>query len=1094
MNQVRKTHSPDYYFRSFQFLILFLFLMVPPVMWGQTQHHVTGSIYDKETGEELIGVAIRVKDSSIGAVSDYSGKYTIIVPTANSILEFSYLGYQTQTIILSGQTVLNVAMENDVKVLGEVVVVGYGTQKKETVTGAISSVSNEQISRIPVSNISNMLVGQAPGISSVQSSGEPGRDAATIRIRGISTFNDNGQEPLIVIDGIQQTQDALNAMDANEIENINILKDASATAVYGVKGANGVIIVTTKRGKKGKISINFSANFGVNTLTSMIKSTNSYDWAMFRNQAIMNDGDPSKYNLIFTEDDLWKFKNKQDYTDKELAGMGLSEEQKKRIRERGALYYTDNDWYKETYGKKGYQQQYNLNISGGTDFIRYFTSVGYFTQSGNFNNQNQYGGKKNDINSYYERYNVRSNIDMDLHKNLTASINLSGEFIEDRGFLGENNSSSDYNRYKSIRMYTYAPFAGPNIVDGKMINYVNWSPLQDRMPGAPNGWTPVADLFSRSLQTTNKNMLYANVSVNHKLDYLLEGLSLKGTFAYNDVYRTGNIRSTQVPFYTAGINSKDPSEIIYTGGTIGPQEVTYNQGNFKARKYYYELAANYAAGFGLHNVTGLVLWNAQKYHDPGLLYNVPQGLLGLTARATYNYDERYLAEFNMGYNGSENFPPGKRFGFFPAFSAGWVLSNEPYFPQNNVVNWVKLRASYGIVGNDNLGGNRFMYLPSTWMYSGSGTLNGYNFGQTDGSVTAPSYQGASESQMGNPNITWEKARKTNIALETRFFTHRLSITADYFMEKRKDILWNYGTISNLVGATTPAANLGEMSNHGFELAVGWKDQIGDFSYYVNGAVSFAKNKIDFMDEPLYENSWMNTTGFMYGQYKGLKFDGFFNTMEEVNMHNYSVTDANKVRLGDIRYVDISGDGEIDQNDYVPIGHTPIPLYTFNLSTGFEYKGFSVSAVFVGSYKGSFMMSNYAMWPFVRDWGSAWQWMYEGQWTAEKVANGEKITFPRASLSQGTNRNYLPSDFWLRSTDFFRLKNLEIGYNFTNVGFLSKAGISGLRIYVNGNNLLTWKSRNLPDGIDPEQASTQYAQEGLLYPMTRVYNLGFKVQF
>ena len=1058
------------------------------------QYPITGLVTDKATGESLIGVNIIVKGEKIGTATDIDGNFSLNTPSPNSELVISYMGYITKYIKISGQKKLKIEMESDNKILGEVVVVGYGTQKKETVVGAISSIGNKDIVKIPVANVSNMLVGQIPGISAVQASGEPGKDAATIRIRGISTFNNSGQEPLIVIDGIQQTQEALNAMDPNEIENINVLKDASATAVYGVKGANGVIIVTTRRGKTGKIAINFSANFGMNELTSMIKSCNSYEWALFRNQAIQNDGDPSKNNLLFNEEDLWKFLNHQDYTDQEMAEMGLSQSQMDRIRDQGAIYYTDHDWYKETYGKKGLQQQYNLNISGGTEKVRYFSSVGYFSQSGNFNNQDHYGGKKNDINSYYNRYNIRTNIDADIFKNLTVSVNLSGEFTEDKGFLGENNSTSDYNRYKSIRQYTYPPFAGPSILNGKMINYTNRNPIKSRMAGGPNGWTPVADLFSRSLQTTNKNMLFTNISVEHKFDYLLPGLSLKGAFAYNDTYKTGNYRSTQVPFYTADRSETDPSEIIYTGGTIGPQSVTYTQGNCKARKYYYEVALNYIHSFGPHNVSGLILGNAQKYHDPSLLYKVPQGLMGLTSRVTYNFDERYLFEFNMAYNGSENFPPEKRFGFFPSVSAGWVISNEPYFPKTQYISWIKIRGSYGEVGNDNLGGSRFMYLPSTWMYTGSGALNGYNFGYTDGTSTAPSFEGVTENQIGNPLITWERARKFNIALETRFFNNRLSFIGDYFYEKRDQILWNYGTISNLVGAKMPAANIGKMSNKGYELQLEWRDMINSFSYYIKGAVSYARNRIDYMDEPMYNNPWMNTTGYMYGQYKGLKSNGFYNTEEEVNLHNYSVTDGNKVRLGDIKYLDIDGDGKIDQNDYVPIGYSPIPLYTFNLSAGIEYKGFSLSAIFVGSAKGSFMLSNYATTPFTKDWGSAWQWMYEGQWTPEKVAKGEKITFPRASLSQGTNQNYLPSDFWLRSTDFFRLKNLEIAYNFTQLGALKKIGIQGIRIYINGNNLLTWKSKDLPDGIDPEQSSTQYAQEGLLYPMTRVYNIGVKLQF
>jgi TonB-linked SusC/RagA family outer membrane protein len=503
---------------------------------------------------------------------------------------------------------------------------------------------------------------------------------------------------------------------------------------------------------------------------------------------------------------------------------------------------------------------------------------------------------------------------------------------------------------------------------------------------------------------------------------------------------------------------------------------------------------DYARSFGKHDITGLLLYNVQQTRHPGLQYHVPANLIGTAGRFTYKYDDRYLAEFNMGYNGSENFPPGKRFGFFPAFSLGWILTNEKFFPQNSFLSWAKLRGSYGEVGNDAIGGERFMYLPSAWGTRSSSPGDGYYFGTTDGTYTSPYYSGANESKLGNPNVTWERAKKANIGLDLNFFRNRLTFVGDLFQEKRGNILWQMGTVPSLVGVDFPPANIGRVSNKGYEIQLNWMDKIRDFSYGAGFNISYAQNKIEYKDEPLYSYEWMNETGFSLGQYKGWRVDGFYNNDQEASNRPHVSRDGNKVQAGDIRYVDINGDGIIDSQDQVPIGYSNLPRYAFGATLNIGYKGFYASILFSGTYKGSMRMSSfYVLNPFYMVNGAAMEFQYEGRWTPDKAAKGVEATFPRASIRTFDSQNGAMNDLWLRSSEHIKLKNMEIGYRFTNLRWLKPAGISGILLFANGNNLYTWGSK-LIDGWDPEQEDSGGAADGYLYPPTRTYNFGINVEF
>ncbi len=1031
-----------------------------------------------------------------GTLADSAGNFTLSVPNS-STLQISYVGFLTQEVsVSSGNTYIEVMLVPP-GTIDSVVVVGYGTQRKETVTGAISTISDEALTRTPVANVSNMLVGQVPGINALQASGEPGINASTIRIRGLSTINANGQEPLVVIDGIQNTFEVLNGIDPNEVDNISVLKDASATAVYGVKGANGVIIVTTKRGRSGRPQVSITQNFGVTQLSTQLNLLGSYEYALFRNEALKNDfgDDPSNNRYIFTEEELWKFQNNRDYTPEEVDAMNLTDAQKQTLLNSPALYYSSHNYFDEMLGKIGPQYQTNINISGGTENVKYFTSVGYFNQQGLFRNAN-YGGAN--INSQYDRYNFRSNFDFNLLKYFTLTVDVSSQFAKSGGMLGheqDGDPTSQYARYKSImgNVLLSPPYAGPGIVDGKLINsyVVSTNPLEQRL-GAW-GRSPITSLYDNSYMDRYFTNLNANVRLKHIMDYVTTGLSLTGTVSYNDNYIKGISSQRYVPSYAMRRSPENPNDLIFYGGTTAPTNIEDYYRSYKWRRMYFEAAANYSNNFGKHAVTALFLGNAQKTYAPDLLYNVPAGLMGFAGRATYDYDRRYLAEINIGYNGSENFPEGSRFGFFPAFSLGWVVSNENFLSKNDIISYLKIRASYGEVGNDLIGGRRFLYLPSTWGYVSNWYYSGYYFGNSNGSSKDPYYEGAVETSVGNPNVTWERAVKKNLGVELNMFRNRLTFVGDIFHEKRNNILWAVGTIPGIVGSDLPPANIGKVTNGGYEIQLGWNDNINNFRYGVKFNMAYAKNRIDYIAEPPFPYPWMNQTGYSIGQYKGYISDGFYDSNEEAAQHLYSGFDGNTVQAGDIRYKDLNADGMLDARDMAPVGYSNLPRYNFSSTVNFGYKGFAVNLLFIGAAQGSLMLTDlYIRNPFYMRYGAAMQWQYDGRWTPEKAAQGITPTYPRASIRTNDNINGLPSDFWLLSTDFLRFKNAELSYTFQNLHLFNKLNISNLKMYVNGNNLATWDK--LIPGIDPEQADTGGASSGYVYPMTRIYNFGINVQF
>ena len=1079
---------------------------------------ISGVVLD-ETGEPVIGAAVIETGSKNGTITDFEGNFELEV-TSGASVTVSAIGYSDYVFTASSGAPMRIVLKEDSLMLQETVVTAFATQKKVNVTGAITTVKGDDVLLAPVANVSSALVGITPGISAVTVSGEPGQDAADIAIRGISSYSGN-TAPLIVIDGIEQpasqAMSILNGISANDILGISVLKDASSTAVYGIRAANGVIIVTTRRGQQGDPKVSFSGNFGLTAATNVQRGLSSYEYALFRNEAIMNEvagyGSTPLMNYLFTDDDLWKFQHNRDFTPAEVEAMNLTPAQKQQLLNSEALYYGTSDAYAELYSRIAPQWSANVNVSGGADRVKYFVSLNYFDQQSIMQNANYFGVNTG---SRYQRYNVRANIDVDIAKYTTLSVNTSGQF----GTTTGPGTGSLYSRYSGIMQIIYEgnPFTNRSmIIDDKLIVDFDYpqNSVQDGLHKRTDnemtgGWLPA--LLSRSEGTTTNTRVDVTMRLRHDFSYLLKGLDLQTSVRYQENYSKVAIRSFAIPQYTVRRSLTNPNELEFFGGTVGTD--SYASGSWGGmRDFYADIVLNYQGNFGKHNIGGLVLGRATKYTMPNDSFNTPSGLIGSSARLTYDYDTRYMLELNFAYNGTENFAKGHRFGFFPAASAGYVITNEPFFPENDILTFLKVRASYGLVGNDQIGGKRYLYLPGTYSInmgpgsftsttsSGSLQSNYYQFGTSTGSYNTI-YLGSAEGALGNEDVTWEKSSKFSTGLELKMLRNRFYLTADYFSENRRDILTTLGVIPVTFGVPswdTAAVNVGLVTNHGFELVAGWEDSIGDFRYTVEGNLTYAKNTIKYMAEAPNPYPWMNQTGHSIGQYYGYKTDGFYDTLEELGNRPFFSQSANAVTLGDIKYVDLNGDGLIDSKDIAPIGYPNRPLMNFGGKIALSWRGFDLKMILSGTAMGTYYVARITS-PFFKRAGNAFLWQYEGRWTPEKVASGAEITYPRAVYDASQDHyDFGPkSDLWALSSDHLRIKNVEFGYTFPkNSAFMQKLKISGLRIYANANNLLTLFDKMSRYGIDPETKDNLGGSEGnisYVFPLTRTTNIGVNINF
>lgn len=998
---------------------------------------VSGVVKD-DTGEPVIGAGVLVKGTTLGTITDIDGHFSFRADDLNGVLVVSFVGMETQEIPMKGKGTFDIVLKSSNTLLEEVQVVAYGAQKKVTLTGSISSVNTDELLKVPTASIGNMLSGVLSGVSSIQSSGQPGGDDPDVFIRGISTLNTMNAKPLYLVDGVERS---FFQIDPNEVENITILKDASSTAVFGVRGANGVIIVTTKRGKEGKAKINASFSYGIQTPTRMPEFVNSYDYATFLNEAYTNDGKDPK----FTPGAVEAFRTHSN-----------------------PIIYPDTDWMELLFKSSAPQTQGNVNISGGTERVRYFISMGMLDQKGFFKNHDT----RYDANFNFNRYNYRANLDIDFTKTTLVAINMGGR-VEKRNFP---RSGDDINQLFR-RIYWATPFSGPGIVDGKWIKgNSRYLPV-----GLSDG---LGNIYGRGYGSKTTNVVNLDLALTQKLDFVTKGLQFKIKVAYNSGYDHTKERATSIesyqPWYRKDVTwmehpaGSDPNEVVYIqDGEAGL--ISYAESFGKSRDWYAEASFDWKRDFGLHHLSALALYNQSKTYYPDSDYpGIPRGYVGLVGRVTYDYDNKYLIEGNVGYNGSENFAPGNRYGFFPAVSGGWVLTQEEFLKDNPVVNFLKIRASYGIVGNDRYHPygtgfmDRFLYLPNSYFIG-----SGYQFGT--GTSWSP---GAYEKSFGNSGLSWEKSAKQNYGIDFSLFNQKLSGSIDYFYEKRTDILAKASTDPIIHAMSLPVLNLGIVSNKGVELNLKWNHKINSFRYWTNLNVSYAKNKIVYQDEVPSEYTYTLKTGHPVGQPFGLKVRGFYyEGMEDVADHSYVLKE------GDVVYEDLNHDGKIDDNDKTAIGYPSYPLLNAGLTLGFEYKGFDFSMLWVGATKTSRVLEETFRKPLGETYDrSLMSHQFTDRWTPETAATAK---LPRATID-GVKNNYRDSELWVKDASYLRLKNIEIGYNF-RLPFMPKIGMEKMRVFMTGYNLLTFDKLKISD---PESMSSGVPQ----YPVMRVINFGLNVSF
>ena len=1002
---------------------------------------VQGTVSD-DTGS-IVGASVKIVGSKTGTVTDINGVFHLKVPTGAK-LEISSVGYETKVIVFKGERNLQVRLHETAVALDDVQVIAYGTTRKVTVTGALSSVNSQELLKSPVASMSNALTGKISGLSSVQSSGQPGADNAQLFIRGVGSLSTSLSRPLILVDGVERS---FTQIDPNEVDNVTVLKDASATAVFGVRGANGVILVTTKRGSKNKPRVSFSSSVGVQMPSRVPEFANSYEWASEFNKAQRHDGVADNM-LAFTEDDLEKFRTHS-----------------------SPLTHPDVNWTEMMIRNAAVQSQHNLNISGGTDRVKYFASLGVFSQEGLFKvfkNRNDKGFK-------YNRYNYRVNLDIDVTRTTAAKINLGG-YLNNRREPNYNNGSSSSITYLFRDLYSAVPFSGAGLVDGKRIrmnsNQFKIGNLQDGLN----------IYYGKGYNTTANNTLNFDFTLTQRLDFLTRGLNFHVKAAYNSGVTIVKRREGREPFYEPVLT---PEGEVALKLVETYQKLGFAEGDGLSKNWYFEGAFNYKRNFGKHHVSALAMYNqTMKYYPSSTYPDIPRSYVGLVGRATYDYMTKYLADFSMGYNGSENFAKGHRFGFFPAGSLGWIVSEEPFFkPLRSTVSYLKFRASLGKVGNDiTSDSSRFLYLPDTYVIS-AGT---YSFGTT----TSTKVRGASEGKVGNPDVTWETATKQNYGVDMKLLGNRLTFNFDYFIEHRRNILISRGVIPVYLAVQLPTVNLGKVNNKGYEVSLRWEEKVKNVRYYFGGNLSYAKNKIIFRDEITYPYEWMQRTGKPVGQGFGYVFDGFFTEEEAANYDQLKgkeggIADQGSGFIplaGDVKYKDLNGDMKIDEKDVRDIGYPGYPLYSLGLNMGLSWKGFDFSVTFAGAFQTSRLLSLPYRIPFgeMNNW-SLMRYMIDDAWTPEK---GDAATAPAISL-RSKSHNYLDSDLWLRNASYLRLKNIEVGYSFPK-RITKSLRLNTLRVAVSGYNLLTFDNLKISDPeINPD---------GRTYPLIKILNFGLNIGF
>lgn len=984
------------------------------------------------------------------------------VPSGATVI-VSCIGY-TDQVLPEGKSNYVVSLVPDSEMLEETVVVAFGQQKKLSVTGAISTVASADLRKTTSTRLDNALAGRVTGLTSMQSGGgQPGVDGATMYLRGAATTN--GKSPLILVDGVER--DNIRTIDMNEVESISVLKDASATALYGVQGANGVILIQTRKGQKGKAQLNISVDQSWTSFTKEPSRLHSWEYCELRNEALMNDSQAPE----FSEETIAKFRNP-------LLGLDPSSpDYDNQVAIRKAVY-CDNDYYRMYLKSNTPQTRANANISGGTDFVNYFVNVGYIHQGGNLNTESpDYLGY--DPQCYMNRLSLRSNLDFHITKNLTASLNIAS--------YAENvNMPAVGDLYRGDQSWMITDI----IYQSQTILPISPGPVTDpRFGGVSDGVvgynyldrSAYEIINRRGFHTNKRKNLNTQFSVNWDLGELVtKGLSVNGMAAY-DTYNIGVLegrKKERVYNVRVDYDSETLSYSSSNGDKIEP--LTMTSSRLSNYQIYVQGSINYARTFGKHNVTAMA--TAYRRFWEGTSADIPYNVLGTAARATYSFDDRYLVEGNLGYNGSEQFAPSKRFGLFPSGSIGWIASNESFLKGNKYLTWLKFRASYGLVGNDSMGGLRFLYQDDNKIQSGNGFVQGLG-----GKIVK-------EGLIGNKSITWELSKKMNLGVEIGLFKD-FRINVDYFTEKRDQILLKRRTVPSFQGVSSdyiPRVNMGKVDNHGVDVEVSYSHTFNrDFSISSRVNFGFNDNTAIELDEPMRSEEYAyqyHEEGFRLGQEFGYLIDwdspgnGYFTSQDEIDSY-YPYGFGGKPRVGDFVYKDVNGDGVIDQKDLSPIGYsTTVPGLNYGISLGLNFKGIDFNVLFSGLGRYSKYYSGQGVVEWTKQ-GTYFDWTRNG-WTEERYKNGEKITYPAISTTKTVS--HTENDFFIQNRSFLRLKNIELGYTLPE-RFLSKVGVKALRVYVSGQNLFVWDNLRITH-IDPEQ-NNSYG-----YPITKNVTLGLNINF
>jgi TonB-linked SusC/RagA family outer membrane protein len=988
---------------------------------------VTGKITDATTGEAMPGVNIQVKGTSLGTITNNSGEYSISVPDLNATLVFSFIGYRSQEVFLGGRTILNIALENEMLGLDEVVVIGYGTQKRVTVTGSVISKKGEDIARVPAPNIINSFIGLTPGVIINNRSGEPGRDDPTLFIRGRSTTGNNS--PLVIIDGVERS--GLGRINPYDIESISILKDASA-AIYGARASNGVILVTTKRGQEGKPTIDFTMNQGFAQPTRVPKMADAFTFAQVTNEIEAREGRAPKY----TEEELQKFKDGTDPN------------------------YPNTDWYDFILKPLTPQRRSNISLRGGTEQVNYFISIGEVSQSGHF----KFNTRE------YSQYNFRSNIDAKVTEHIKVGLSVAGR-LEDRHYPYINALNLHINTF--LYLPTWSPY---------------WPGTEYLRPlrGGDNLVNFLSDNFGYNDQ------VYKNLenTLTYKVDLpWIKGLSINGSLNYDIGYNHNKsfFQPTYVYNYSSTTNeytlTKTPSGNNASLSERFDQTAALTINSF----------INYERSFGSHNINALFGYEQREgsfnYLTAGRVNFASPALPELFAgssvktdqsndgksskfarqnysgRLTYDYSGKYLAQVIFRYDGSQNFPSDKRFGFFPGISLGWRLSEESFIKNLGFIDNLKIRGSYGELGND---------LVAAFQY-----LTAYTFG-SNYVLGNKDVLGLVQSGVPNPRITWEVAKTSNIGFEAALWKGLLGVELDLFNTRRSNILTKRTVVvPDYTGLLLPDENIGIVDNKGFELQLSHVNMIGKLKYTLGGNFSFARNKVIFADEPPAAEEYQKLTGRPIGSGLYYKATGIFATQADVDNYPHLAG----AKPGDIIYEDVNKDGIINVRDQIRINETPIPEIVFGLTASVEYAGFDFSMLLQGQENAS--VGGYPfdlLSDFSYTWGNFTMWRANNRWTPDNI----NATMPRSDIARRNNNN-LASTHWLMDMGFLRLKNIELGYSIPS-NLTNKLNIQNLRIYLSGHNLFYIYDNLKEIGLDPEATDLRY------YSQERILNIGLNLTF